>query len=171
MPHNCPMWSPTWGNSAQTSDSGSCGPTPLASAVGCHRWRQVAAGLSSTTQVYGVSPVLPHGIWPWRLSCLRPLERGYVSGVPLDLAGPRAQMRAHRRPGVRSSPWSGTLWATPGSSGRQGSAVRGVPMQGSACTDEEMTRSRLPSPTEGRGAGRTCAPATWPVVPFSGGWL
>src|SRR5262249_6273485 len=34
MPHNCPMWSPTWGNSAETSDSGSCGPTLLASAVG-----------------------------------------------------------------------------------------------------------------------------------------
>src|SRR5215510_3304362 len=34
MPHNCPMWSPTWGNSARTSDSGSCGPTPLASVVG-----------------------------------------------------------------------------------------------------------------------------------------
>src|SRR6266496_3218836 len=80
-------------------------------ASGC-RWV-----MSRTTQVYGVSPVLPHGIWPRRLSCSRPLERGYVSGVPLDLAGSRAQMRAHRRRGVRSAPWSGTLWATPGSSG------------------------------------------------------
>src|SRR6516225_6573194 len=34
MPRSCPMWSPTWRNSAHTSDSGSCDPTPLASSVG-----------------------------------------------------------------------------------------------------------------------------------------
>src|SRR5690349_20285167 len=34
MPHSCPMWSPTWRNSAHTSDSGSCDPTLLVSVVG-----------------------------------------------------------------------------------------------------------------------------------------
>src|SRR5262249_7819065 len=34
MPHSCPMWSATWGNSTQTSDSGSCDPTLLVSVVG-----------------------------------------------------------------------------------------------------------------------------------------
>src|SRR5262249_34422045 len=34
MPHSCPMQSVTWGNSAYTSDSGSCDPTLLVSVVG-----------------------------------------------------------------------------------------------------------------------------------------
>src|SRR5215510_6370690 len=34
MPHSCPMWSPTCGNSVHTSDRGSWRPTALVSVVG-----------------------------------------------------------------------------------------------------------------------------------------
>jgi hypothetical protein len=65
--------------------------------------------------------------------CLAPglCELPCVSDVPLDPGASRAQIRAHHWYGVRSSPRSGTLRATPGSPGRQGSA-RG-PIEASPC--------------------------------------
>jgi hypothetical protein len=84
----------------------------------------------------------PNDASPQRLACSLPCclaavvllgsaRAAFVSGVLPDPGASRAQVRAHGWHGVRSSPRSGTPWATPGSPGRQGSA-RG-PIEASPC--------------------------------------
>jgi hypothetical protein len=95
------MLSPTWGNSAYTSDSGSYDLTLLASAVGVTD----RAWLSLRYELHDVG--LQH--LAWSLACclaravvlLAPLALTGISGVQLGPVGPCAQIRARRRPGVR----------------------------------------------------------------------
>jgi hypothetical protein len=75
--------------------------------------------------------------------------------------------------GVRSSPRSGTLWATPGSSraarvcpqgrSKRALAALGVPGLGSVCPSEEMTRSD-PLSSDGRAGGVGQRPRGKPTV-------
>ena len=102
---------------------------PVASSsalAGPHRRLSLSSlGHEPTDQVSGVPPVLGHAIWPGRLSCLRVLELGYVSGVPLVLDRYRAQIRTQWQHGLRSYPWVGHPAGYARSPGRQGSARPG----------------------------------------------
>ena len=100
----------------------------------------------------------------WAVVLPASLQLDYVSGVPFDLPGSRAQIRAQLRRGVRSSPrrapcglprvlrdgkgcpW-GPIEVSPCRPG--GSGARALPVRARRCPS-----SYPPSPREGRGAGQ-----------------